>query len=211
MDPVHLVIAYAVGSTQAQPPGHNDAIAVGVKLEHRGFHDVVARPDVFEIAPIFGRAREHPAIGDRRRTVHRGADIGAPDYLAVGRIERQHLGIAGRDVKPVVPERRPAAERAAAQFLGLQIDAPYPLAARGVEGADLDSAVHRVDPPLHDQRLRQHPGIAGRAVADPARPGARELLGQCRMAHRMSRIAAGLGPIRIDRRRRQGDRGRGER
>ena len=35
----------------------------------------------------------------------------------------------------------------------------------------------------------------------------REPLRQGRVAHRVGRVAAGLGPIRVDRRRRQGDRG----
>ena len=63
---------------------------------------------------VLDRDGKDPAIRNGRRAVHRSGDVLAPDHLAVGGIERQHLGIPGRDVKPVIPEARPAAERVAA-------------------------------------------------------------------------------------------------
>jgi hypothetical protein len=142
--------------------------------------------------------------------MQRRRDILAPDYLAVGRIERQHLGISGRDVEPVVPERRPAAECVAAQLFGLQIDLPDAAAITGVERADLDAAIHREHPAMGDDRLRQHPGAPPGALADAGIPGARKLVRQGGMDHRMSRVAAGLRPVSIGRGGRQCHRHAGE-
>ncbi len=134
----------------------------------------------------------------------------APDHLAVGRIERQHLGIAGRHVEAAIPECRSAAKGVAALVLGLQVDPPDPVAARRIDGADLDAAIHREYPTAGDDRLRHNLGVARRAVANTGLPGARELPRQRRVAHRMGGIAARFRPVRVDRRRRQVDFGVGE-
>jgi hypothetical protein len=76
------------------------------------------RPSSVDTSRVGDRHGEDAVLGDGRRAVYRRRDILPPDDLAVGRIERQHLRIAGRDVETVVPEGRPAAEGAAAHSLG---------------------------------------------------------------------------------------------
>src|SRR5258707_9115669 len=99
---------------------------------------------------VFHRDRKDAAIGDGGRTVHRRADVGAPDHLAVGGIERQHLGIAGGNIEAGFPERWAAPAGIFAPPLPPPIRPPPPAAAWGVERAYLPPPPPPAHPPPLD-------------------------------------------------------------
>src|SRR3984957_15507440 len=79
---------------------------------------------------------ENPAVGDGGRAVYWTRNRLAPNHLAGGGIEREHLGITGGDVEPAVGIGDAAAEIPVIRILGLDIEAPDAIAAFGIVGGD---------------------------------------------------------------------------
>src|SRR6516164_1165720 len=148
---------------------------------------------------------ENPSIRYCRSAAYRSGNSGFPDDVAVGRIERQDLRIAGRDIETVIPERDTPSERIATFVLWLEIDLPEALSGGGVERGDLDATIHRVNPALDHNRLGQHPRVSGSALPDAGLPRLGELIRQRQVLHCVVRVAAVFRPIRVDDRPREGD------
>src|SRR5262249_7647227 len=137
----------------ARGVGHDDNVALDrrtrIAEQRADFGYAGMRPLA---RAVLGRQRQelivdgngkNPVVDNRRRGMDRRPDILAPDDLAVTGIERHDLGIAGRDIKPAVPEARPAAERVALLVGWGEIDLPESFAAGRVERGDLHAPIHR--------------------------------------------------------------------
>ena len=165
--------------------------------------------------PVIGRQRdqlvfdghdEDAAVGHRRAAAHRRRRrLAVQITLPVGRIERQHLGVAGRYVETALPEGDAAAERVAVIARRLEIDLPDLVAGRGVVGADLGRRrpsrrpVRRRRPagtgPAYSATSRRRcwssrPGSAGTAAPDAASRGS-----DSRRARASPELTAGFGRV----------------
>ena len=187
----------------------------GAAEQPGGFRNAVMRP---QAAAVIGRQhvelvldgdREDPAIGDGRRRVHRRRDVLPPDHLAVGRIERQDLA-RSRSRRTAGRSRSTARRRMRCRALPPASDRPAQMRPPVAASSALTwiAAVHRDRPGRRRRPAATAPGYSAtspRRCWSSRRAASRS--GSAGWPHRMRRIAAGLGPVRVDRRRRQRDRG----
>jgi hypothetical protein len=148
---------------------------------------------------------EDPPAADRRGRAHRRRQALRPDHLAARRIEREDLGETRGDIEPIRLIGDAAAEEAGPLVVGLEIDAPDLLAALGIVRGHDRARVHGENTVPNDQGLRQEPLVVVGALADIGTPPDLQGIAQRQVIHGVVRGAADLGPVLVDRGRRQLD------
>ncbi len=157
---------------------------------------------------VVGRQHVEPPVRHRRGPAQRQPEFLAPDRRAGRRIEGDDDAEAGRRIDLAVARADPAAERDVGLLAQRDPLRPDPVSGRHVERRDVAVGVHREDPAAGDDRRGVEPALPGRALADLGAPRDRQRVGQREVAAVLRRIAAGLRPVGVDRRRRQDDRQR---